>query len=467
MDNNYNLVYNGDFKYEADGWTTTNFKFASYVTNNGSYGGLIASGSTAISAAPVSKPYIPVDTSCTYSFHTEMIKYASANSYCYTCIMQYDKYLNMISLPMVNHGTVTTLAADLHDGDTAVTVSNGSVFYVNAQNDNHYIGICNSPAWGSNRRQCSQVIIPSGVNTTTNVVPLKTAWTGGTWLVGTPVAKFQAGSTYMYPYSTNKGPVNTWTNVNYNIAPSTWRYSTYFCRVGQSKNTNWKIGMTNFSLTNTTRPQLRDDNGTATSGISPKIKKNTMVIGEVRESNTKRARFIRDFCSGNTVNNLNHWCEIQAWDKYGRNVAFGSIGSATTRDGTKIVIAGVVMGADVVNNSSNANYIKTHAITKGSASPFSTYIQTPSADYGIIIDLGQVFDIETIKIWHYWSDGRTYYNTKTEISEDETNWETVFDSSVSGTYAERVGGHEIKLGNNEMMSISKPDIYKPNTLYEI
>ncbi|MDT4867499.1 hypothetical protein FQZ97_1024130 [compost metagenome] len=45
-----------------------------------------------------------------------------------------------------------------------------------------------------------------------------------------------------------------------------------------------------------------------------------------------------------------------------------------------------------------------------------------------------------VKVWHYYADGRTYYATKTEVSVDGTNWNTIFDSATSGTYPETSAG---------------------------
>lgn len=56
------------------------------------------------------------------------------------------------------------------------------------------------------------------------------------------------------------------------------------------------------------------------------------------------------------------------------------------------------------------------------------------------VDLGAVYIIGTIKVWHYYDDGRTYHQTKTQVSEDGVNWVTVFDSAVSGEYQETPAG---------------------------
>jgi hypothetical protein len=58
----------------------------------------------------------------------------------------------------------------------------------------------------------------------------------------------------------------------------------------------------------------------------------------------------------------------------------------------------------------------------------------------VVVDLGSEKKINQIKVWHYTGDTRTYSGTKTEVSVDGTNWTTVFDSAVSGTYAESAGG---------------------------
>ncbi len=43
-------------------------------------------------------------------------------------------------------------------------------------------------------------------------------------------------------------------------------------------------------------------------------------------------------------------------------------------------------------------------------------------------------------MWHYAGDGRTYHNTKTQVSDDGATWYTVFDSAVSGEYVETAAG---------------------------
>ena len=465
MDDRYNLIYNGQFKNGGDGWNLdTVVKFDSSTTYSGSSGSLSFSGTGY--HVYYNKP-IQVDTAQTYTLDFDYKLNKSGSSTCYTCLYCYDKYDNVVSLWWLNHKGDSTLAADLNDGDTEVQVTNATGFYENIKNNYNHFGISDSPAWGYNKVLYAQGMVASATNTTTGVIKLNSAWTGGTWKAGTPVAKYRDGATYIYPASWAKtATLGVWNHKTFNVPPATWRYSTMYAKLTQIVYAGWDFNKTNFRFVNQSAMQEREYNGespSAEDGIA-NIQKNAVAnCNSLHETATKNVRYIRDFCSGSTANNSNHWCEIQAWDKYGRNVAFASIGSAVTRSNVYSNIGSVTKSG--VNNSTNANYIKTHAITKGTHSPSSTYIGF-GASTGIIIDLGQVFEIETIKIWHYWADGRTYHNVKTEISEDKVNWKTVFDSDVSGEYAESADGLTISF-DETTMQITKAGIYKTTELYEV
>jgi len=56
------------------------------------------------------------------------------------------------------------------------------------------------------------------------------------------------------------------------------------------------------------------------------------------------------------------------------------------------------------------------------------------------LDLGALYTVDKVKVWHYAADGRTYHATKTQVSENGSTWTTVFDSAVSGEYAETAAG---------------------------
>ena len=130
-----------------------------------------------------------------------------------------------------------------------------------------------------------------------------------------------------------------------------------------------------------------------------------------------KARYIRDYLNGTSVNSDCHWVQIAALNKANINIA---LNKPVTSNGTGINLERVTNG-----NMDAVNY----AYVTGSG---VRYVQ---------IDLGQVhYDIDYIHVWHYYLDGRTYNGTKTEISEDGITWKTIFDSAVSGTYVETEGG---------------------------
>lgn len=63
------------------------------------------------------------------------------------------------------------------------------------------------------------------------------------------------------------------------------------------------------------------------------------------------------------------------------------------------------------------------------------------------LDLGETYTLNQIKVWHYYTDSRTYNDTKVEVSTDGENWDTVFDSDIDGTYTETSSGKTHTLDN--------------------
>ena len=124
-----------------------------------------------------------------------------------------------------------------------------------------------------------------------------------------------------------------------------------------------------------------------------------------------KVRYIRDYLNGSTSNSGEHWVEIQANDTDGVNVA---------------------LNADAYDEVGNPEPELTDGNTN--TSPYvsgNTYME---------VDLGSVFLLDNVHIWHYYSDGRTYYGTKTEVSVDGQNWITIFDNEVDGLYPETPSG---------------------------
>lgn len=146
-----------------------------------------------------------------------------------------------------------------------------------------------------------------------------------------------------------------------------------------------------------------------------------------------KARYIRDWTNGSTANGGDHWVEIKAYTFDGVNVSSGK--TAITTNGSWDSSYGNV--SELTNGDINSRpYLGVN-----NAGP--TYVQ---------LDLGRAYYLETIYVWHFYDDGRTYYETKTEVSENGTDWVTIFDSATDGTYQETRGGHRIKAFSGDIIS---------------
>ncbi|NDV80050.1 hypothetical protein [Dysgonomonas sp. 511] len=126
----------------------------------------------------------------------------------------------------------------------------------------------------------------------------------------------------------------------------------------------------------------------------------------------RKVRYIRDWLNGSTANTGNHWVQVMAYDKAGKNIALNkNVSGATTNK----------------------------RMTNGDTSS-ATYASGGSGLQHAIVDLGAVHDIFYIQVWHYYADGRTYNDTKTECSVDGKTWFEVFNSSTEGKYKETANG---------------------------
>ena len=144
-------------------------------------------------------------------------------------------------------------------------------------------------------------------------------------------------------------------------------------------------------------------------------------------------RYIRDYCNGSSADaDYCNWIEIKAINTSGVNVALNKTPTSNIS----------ITNAAVITNSIYEN--KSQFATGKASNTIIPYVQ---------IDLGNVnYDIDEIKVWHYYSDARRYHKTKTEISADGSNWITLFDSDVSGEYVETQFGHSIKVNGDSFNS---------------
>ena len=101
-------------------------------------------------------------------------------------------------------------------------------------------------------------------------------------------------------------------------------------------------------------------------------------------------------------------------------------------------------------------------VALGASSPSSILtdgVTTTSPYYSVsgvksvTVDLDAPQIISSVKVWHYYGDGRTYYDAVIEVSKDGSNWQTVFDSDVDGTYQETSAGHTVEFSPREVRYI--------------
>ncbi len=100
--------------------------------------------------------------------------------------------------------------------------------------------------------------------------------------------------------------------------------------------------------------------------------------------------------------------------------------------------SGVVGEGGCVNvalGSTSPNALLTDGVTTS-----SPYHSGAVGLVSVTVTLPATHTISTVKVWHYYADARRYNATKTEVSADNVNWTTVFDSASSGTYVETSAG---------------------------
>jgi hypothetical protein len=123
------------------------------------------------------------------------------------------------------------------------------------------------------------------------------------------------------------------------------------------------------------------------------------------------------------------------------SVAYKQDGTAVVAGQSRYEEVNIALGKTVTGNGNTTDIER---VADGNTAT-AYYYNAGSGESYVQVDLGAVSNLKKIVVWHYYSDNRTYHNTKTQISEDEIDWITVFDSGVSGEYAETSEGHTIEL----------------------
>lgn len=140
-------------------------------------------------------------------------------------------------------------------------------------------------------------------------------------------------------------------------------------------------------------------------------------------------RYIRDWLNGSSVDALSHWVECRVMAG-GSNIAFSLTPEAYDQNGNNIELANLKAYTD--------DFLI--ALDDNDAPVSTSFITAASGKKCMQLDLGEVYpDIDKITVWHYYLDERIF-NHKLEVSADGSDWYTLYDSSLSGGYAEKEEG---------------------------
>ena len=137
-----------------------------------------------------------------------------------------------------------------------------------------------------------------------------------------------------------------------------------------------------------------------------------------------RIRYIKCYAQGHTNNAYNtDWTEIKAIDYKGNNMAYQKqvTGSFTPSWGTFDRVTDGVSEGDV---------------SVGTNSGKHEWVQ---------VDLGDIYSIDYLHIWHYNSTARKFKNVQITVSQDGVTWKELFNSNEEGMYDESTAGKVFEL----------------------
>lgn len=150
-----------------------------------------------------------------------------------------------------------------------------------------------------------------------------------------------------------------------------------------------------------------------------------------------KVRYIRDWINGSSANTSNHWVQITAF-KNDVNLALGK----------------TVTGSSVAN----ASWPYTN-ITDGNFNSGKYGQSNVAGLQWVQVDLGTIVtDLEYIQVFHYYFDGRTYNNPKTEVSADGVTWYPIYDSVIGGTYPETADGRRYYVNDGSFLNRAESKI---------
>lgn len=161
-----------------------------------------------------------------------------------------------------------------------------------------------------------------------------------------------------------------------------------------------------------------------------------------------KVRYIRESMNGSNSNSGCHWCEIQAINYESTNIALNK----------KVTCEGGSYEKGTLDMITNGNT---------SVDDYIYFRNDPQKTISVIVDLGNIEDIDNIKVWHYHGGGRIYKNILLEVSLDGVKWTKIFNSNENGEYAETEEGKTHKLIDDRLTSLSeKASLHEITSFYD-
>ena len=143
-------------------------------------------------------------------------------------------------------------------------------------------------------------------------------------------------------------------------------------------------------------------------------------------------RYIRDWLNGNNIDNINYWSECRIVNTESQNIVENETVTISGKDSS-------------LNDFTITNIDK---LIDGTLPSSDQYVEgeyaTCTGKACVEIDLGIVHnDIDYIQIWHRFvtdDTNKMIFNHKLQVSSDGITWITLYDSDISGGYAETSDG---------------------------
>ncbi len=143
------------------------------------------------------------------------------------------------------------------------------------------------------------------------------------------------------------------------------------------------------------------------------------------------ARYVRLYSNGSTMNSNNHYAEIEVYGvESAPEYAMKAEETINIAEGKQF--------------SSSSSFTNLSAVTDGSTNTNAyadDYPKNSGLQY-VQVDLGGIYDISSIKLWHYYGDGRKYRDVIVQVSNDPafaSGVTTVYNNDTNNSAGRGVG----------------------------